>query len=412
MVNCREEERTRARVLLPRVLRILTPVGVVAGVAAGFMAVSQVSAAQSHVVQPGETLSHIALTYGVTIDDLVAANQLDDPNFIVAGQSLIIGSASSAAPAQSSTTTYTVQSGDTLGGIAARFGVSVADLAAWNGIANPNLILIGQVLSIGGAPASTVPAPASPSSQTYVVQAGDTLGDIAARFGVSVATLVANNNLADPNVIHVGQTLVIGSSPASPSAPASGSTYTVKPGDTLEGIAAAHGVLVRDLVELNGIRDADYIYVGQVLRIPGSRPRVTEYVVSYDVAEEALRSAEAEYGIPRGLLLALAWHESGWQQHLISEAGAVGLMQIMPDTAEWALEWLAPGMTQWYSNPYHNAYMGAAIFRHWLNLADGDVEFALGAYYQGWHSMETHGPFLETERYIANVLAQWPRFAY
>lgn len=418
MVNSREQDRSRARVLLPRVLRILTPVGVVAGVAAGFMAVSQATATQSHTVQPGETLSHIAWSYGLSVDELVAVNHLSDPNFIIAGQTLVIPSVGAANPVAAATT-YTVQPGDTLSGIASRFGVSVVDLAEWNAIANPNLIVIGQVLTIGPTSSPTAPGGSTGAGGTeyYVVQAGDTLGGIADRFGVTVADLVAKNNIADPNIIHVGQTLVIGGGSTGavggpPPPPAPSGTYTVQPGDTLEAIAAAHGVLVRDLVELNGIDDANYIYVGQVLSIPGSPRTVTHYVVSYDVAEDALRSAEAEYGIPRGLLLALSWQESGWQQHVISEAGAVGLMQIMPDTADWALEWLAPGMTQWYSDPYHNAYMGAAILRHWLNLADGDVEFALGAYYQGWHSMETQGPFLETKRYIANVLALWPQFAY
>ena len=99
--------------------------------------------------------------------------------------------------------TYTVKSGDTLSGIAARFGTSWQELQRINGLANANLIFPGQVLKLpgGGKPA--------PKKRTYVVRAGDTLSGIAARFGTSWQALAQKNNLANPNLIFPGQVLRI-----------------------------------------------------------------------------------------------------------------------------------------------------------------------------------------------------------
>ena len=95
---------------------------------------------------------------------------------------------------------YTVQYGDTLSGIAQKFGVSVQELCEWNNIANSNQIYAGQVLKIysSGENASTT---------TYTVQSGDTLSGIAARFGVTVSQLCQWNNIANPNQIYAGQVL-------------------------------------------------------------------------------------------------------------------------------------------------------------------------------------------------------------
>ncbi|RMF63706.1 MAG: LysM domain-containing protein, partial [Calditrichaeota bacterium] len=102
--------------------------------------------------------------------------------------------------------TYTVQVGDTLSAIALKYGVGVAELVAYNGIANPDLILAGQQLTI---PVAESPAPAAASPQTYTVQPGDTLFAIATRFGVRMSRLAEANHIADVNWIAVGQVLVI-----------------------------------------------------------------------------------------------------------------------------------------------------------------------------------------------------------
>jgi LysM repeat protein len=115
---------------------------------------------------------------------------------------------------------YTVQAGDTLGLIAAQYGTSVDEIMAANGMSDPNYIYVGQQLYVPGAGgvvhAASAPASGSGAApagggggQTYVVSSGDTLGSIAANFGTSVDALVAANGLSDPNYLYVGQELYI-----------------------------------------------------------------------------------------------------------------------------------------------------------------------------------------------------------
>lgn len=158
--------------------------------------------------------------------------------------------------------TYTVVSGDTLSGIASRFGTTVAALVSLNGITNPNLIYPGQVLRVAGGGAA--PAPAA-GGQSYTVVRGDTLSGIAQRFGTSWQTLAAINGLADPNKIYPGQVLKLAGGAPAPVAAAK--TYTVKSGDTLSGIAQATGTSWQRLQQINGIPDANKIYPGQVIRL-------------------------------------------------------------------------------------------------------------------------------------------------
>jgi LysM repeat protein len=104
-----------------------------------------------------------------------------------------------------SAATYTVQKGDTVGAIAARFGVSAAHLAETNDLADPDRILEGQELDIPGAASAQATTP----TETYTVRRGDTLSAIAARFDVSTGDLVRLNDLADPDRIREGQVLVV-----------------------------------------------------------------------------------------------------------------------------------------------------------------------------------------------------------
>lgn len=108
----------------------------------------------------------------------------------------------SSAPIQApATSTYTVQSGDTLSSIAAKFGTNYQTLASLNGISNPNLIYVGQVLRVNGS--------ASAGSIYYTVRVGDNLSAIASRYGTSYQSIAALNDLDNPNLIYAGQTLKI-----------------------------------------------------------------------------------------------------------------------------------------------------------------------------------------------------------
>ncbi|WNG21544.1 LysM peptidoglycan-binding domain-containing protein [Cystobacter fuscus] len=161
--------------------------------------------------------------------------------------------------------TYSVRSGDTLSAIAQRYHTTVGALAQANGIKNPNLILAGQKLTVPGGGSAP-----SAGAGSYTVRSGDTLSGIAQRHGTTVSALAQANGIRNPDFIQVGQKLSIpGKGGASaPSAPASGGSYTVRSGDTLSGIAQRYGTTVSALAQANGISNPNLIQVGQKLRVP------------------------------------------------------------------------------------------------------------------------------------------------
>lgn len=177
--------------------------------------------------------------------------------------------------ATASAATYTVRPGDTLSAIAGRVGVTVGALAGANGIADPNRILAGQVLDVPGGEQDGAPDRAA-SGGHHVVRPGETLSDIAARYGVTVSDLASANGIVDPNRVLAGSRLTIAEAPAGSAtdaapaaAPAAGAEHVVQPGETLSAIAGAYGIGVADLAAANGIDDPDRIVAGTRLRIPG-----------------------------------------------------------------------------------------------------------------------------------------------
>jgi len=165
-----------------------------------------------HLVQPGENLFRIALRYGTTVDAIAAANSLTDPRVIYAGQRLIIPSPPAYSPTGASST-YLVRQGDTLSGIALRYGVTVWALVQANGLSSANLIYAGQQLAIPGS-GGAVPAPAL-AEKTYLVRPGDNLSLIARRFGTTTVALARLNGIVNPSIIYAGQVLRLpGAAPA------------------------------------------------------------------------------------------------------------------------------------------------------------------------------------------------------
>lgn len=161
----------------------------------------------TYTVKSGDCLSKIGANLGVNWRDIANANGIVSPYTIYVGQTLIIPGGSTLAPSQPSNsgTTYTVKSGDTLSGIAAKFGTTYQKIAADNGIANPNIIYTGQVLKINGGGSTQT----NNTGRTYVVKSGDTLSGIAAKFGTTYQKIARDNNIANPNIIHPGQKLII-----------------------------------------------------------------------------------------------------------------------------------------------------------------------------------------------------------
>ncbi|MDN5325921.1 MAG: hypothetical protein PWP41_617 [Moorella sp. (in: firmicutes)] len=162
---------------------------------------------------------------------------------------------------------YTVQSGDTMFSIARRFGISLNDLIAANPqVRDPNLIFPGQVLCIPRM--APVPPGPCPGGFLYTVQPGDTMHTIAQKFNVSLDALIAANpQVRDPNLIFPGQVLCI---PAqAPVTCPNGFIYVVRPGDTLSGIASMFGTTVDRIMAANPhIKDPNLIFPGQRLCIP------------------------------------------------------------------------------------------------------------------------------------------------
>ncbi len=167
------------------------------------------------------------------------------------------------------TVTYTVRQGDTLQTIARRYSTTWQVIAAANALPNANFVYAGQrlIIPLGVTTPSYPPAPGpnpnpQPSPGTHVVQAGETLAIIAARYGRTVAALVAANNLASADRIFAGQRLVI------PSAPAAPRYYTVARGDTLFSIALRYGTTVAAIVAANNLANPNIVNAGTRLLIP------------------------------------------------------------------------------------------------------------------------------------------------
>jgi tyrosinase len=212
----------------------------------------------SVTVVKGDTLRKIAERCGTTVSALQRANpEIGSGNLIYPGQVLqlpgtILGT-------DGDYFTYIVARGDTLKGLATRFDTTLDTLLANNPeITNRNVIYEGQRLAIYRS--QTPPPPPPPSSgQTYYVQKGDTLRKIAAKFNTTVDAILKLNNIANPNVIYVGQAITL---------PAGLSTYVVQKGDTLKIIANRYGTTVEKLLGLNPtIKNANLIYVGQVITL-------------------------------------------------------------------------------------------------------------------------------------------------
>jgi LysM repeat protein len=243
----------------------------------------------------------------------------------------------------------------------------------------------------------------------YTVAVGDTLSKIALRHGVSVEELAQANGIVDPDYILSGQVLLVPrpgedaySTPMVGGETSGGGAYVVQLGDTLSEIAEGVGVPVSAIAGANGRTDAHFIVEGQMLTIPVvESPLVRPVAPEIEALLEEFAVAE---GLDPGLVKALAYLESGWQQHVVSPTGAVGIMQVQPSTAYWLERDIFDYDLDIEDSAYDNIKAGVRYLRVLLDLT-GDIDQAVAAYYQGYAALNLGVLYEDTIRYVADINA-------
>lgn len=239
--------------------------------------------AASYTVQKGDSLWTISQRYNTSVNQLKSLNNLKN-DLIYPNQVLKVAKSSSSSTSKSSSnsskaSTYTVKKGDNLSKIAAAHGISLTNLMKWNNLST-TLIFPGDKLKVTAPKSNSNSNNSSSSSSsnvassatTYTVKSGDTLSKIALSHGVSVSNLKKWNNLSSDlifpgdklRVSNKGSSSSSNSSSNSSSSSSSSKTYTVKAGDTLSKIAAAHGISLNNLKKWNNIT-SHLIYPGERL---------------------------------------------------------------------------------------------------------------------------------------------------
>ena len=363
-----------------------------------------------------------------------------------------------AAPAE-----YTIARGDTISSIAGRYGLDTYAVLKLNNLQPNTVIYPGQKIKLTGSAAAPAAKPAAPAAATastggsvYTVKSGDTLGAIAARHGVKLSEVLSWNGLNMSSTIYPGQKIKIGSgqsaapapaanpapAPAQAPAPAASSgSYTVKSGDTLSAIAAKHGVKLSDILSANKLTMSSMIYPGNKLVIPGAsiQPAASvtplvpgsflgftypAAVVSSANQNKALLNASPvpsreqmksivsdtarRMGVDPSLALAFAYQESGFDQRAVSPANAIGTMQVIPASGEWASDLVGRKLN--LLDPYDNATAGVAIIRQLISTSK-DLDNAIAGYYQGQYSVKKYGMYEDTKSYVAAIKAHKKNFS-
>jgi LysM repeat protein len=356
---------------------------------------------------------------------------------------------------------HTVARGDTITSIARRFNLDTHEVLKLNGLQPNTVIYPGQKVKLSGAaaPAESAPQPQAPAAPAptsgggeYTVKSGDTLSAISARHGVKLSEVLSWNGLNMGSIIYPGQKIKIGAgTPATPTpapapapapvAPASSGSYTVKSGDTLSAIAAKHGVKLSDILSANKLTMSSIIYPGNKLAIPGISVQPTASVTplvpstflgfTYPAAvvssanenkallnaspvpsREQMRSIVADTArrmdVDPSLALAFAHQESGFDQRAVSPANAIGTMQVIPSSGEWASDLVGRKLN--LLDPYDNATAGVAIIRQLIRTSK-DLDHAIAGYYQGQYSVSKNGMFEDTKSYVESIKAHQKNFS-
>ena len=293
-----------------------------------------------------------------------------------------------------------------------------------------------------------VPATASAAFE-HVVAPGESLYAVAAADGLSVDQLAAANGISADSQLTAGSMLAIppqtgdAVSTSSPStsesaAPSesssvatssSGGGYVVQPGDTLSAIAARYGVSIDALASANGLDPAGILPAGDTLSLSGGSSSSTEGVstapstaastdtssssgaqpTAESVSPSDVASIAAQNGVSPSLAQAIADQESGFNNSEVSSTGATGVMQIEPGTWNYIQSNLG-GPTLAPGSASDNVRGGVLLLHSLLDQTGGDPAMAAAGYYQGLASVQAHGMYADTQRYVNNVMALRQRF--
>jgi len=224
-----------------------------------------------HKVKKGQTLSHLSHRYGVPISAIMELNGLTNRHRLSIGQRLIIPTNEQIAQKSDSevnsqevkrkgsgASTYTVRKGDTLAKLASEFNTTVDGIKRLNGLKNPHKIGVGQKLKIPAADLGS-----GGLFKEHIIKKGENLSYLAKKYGVSISTIESANNLSNKHVLKIGQRLLI---PATSDVTVQ--SYTVKEGDTVSDLALRFGTDAGEIKKLNGLTNPHRIKKGQRLKIP------------------------------------------------------------------------------------------------------------------------------------------------
>lgn len=376
---------------------------------------AQPQAPAEYTIARGDTVSAIAGKFGLSTAEVLKLNNLQPNTIIYPGQKIKL-SGSPAAPAGPSAApapaapasggaTYTVKPGDTLGAIAARHNVGLADVFAWNNLNMRSIIHPGQKIKVGAGDAAPAPAAApvagglastsapaapatpAPASGSYTVKAGDTLSAIASRHGVKLSELLSANRLSMTSVIYPGNKLAIPGASAQPAAPQPAASVTPLVPSSFLGFSYPAAV-VSSANENKALLNASPV---------PSRAEMRNIVAD----------AARRMGVEPSLALAFAHQESGFDQRAVSPANAIGTMQVIPTSGQWASDLVGRKLN--LLDPYDNATAGVAIIRQLLATSK-DRDTAIAGYYQGQYSVSKYGMYDDTKAYVAAIKAHQKNF--
>jgi LysM repeat protein len=305
---------------------------------------------------------------------------------------------------------HRVRPGEGFSAIARQYGVKPASLARANGLTLRSTIVPGQRLRVPGRTVPVLRAPTRPPTPAptlvHTVQPGEGFVAIAQRYGVGATALTSANGLSLTSVISPGQRLrVPGRVAATRQArtAAASQRHTVTAGESFFSISQRYHVSPWRLARVNGLSLMATIVPGQRLALPqGARLAADGPSVDRDTVRGSLEKWASVYGVDPKLVRALAWMESGFQEDVTSSAGAIGVMQLLPETWEWVDTMLLRQPTpRTYDG---NVRAGVRYLRWQLDQFGGDVKLALAGYYQGARAVRERGLFDDTKQYVSVIL--------